>query len=182
MNLPPIPDHAEYRDRLRWSLARIEGWVANADTKATVVLGLDGVLAAALFSLRHALSLNWLGIMIGIVSPAALVWSVACAALAIFPDISQRKREEPRATSIYHFGTVSGMSADEFRTQYRSMSSTHDLRELEHQVYVNSAIARRKFIRLQLSIVGVLVLLLIVAGLGAYGLLVTSHGAVSVHR
>ena len=178
MRLPPVPDDAEYRDRLRWSLARVEGWVNNADGKATIVLGLDGVLAAALFGLRHSLPLNCVGIAVAVVSSVALLWSAACAALAIFPDIAIRRREERKVTSIYHFATVANTSADEFRTQYRSMSSSQDCRELEHQIYVNSRIATRKFARLRLSIIGVLVLLLIVVGLGACGLLATHHASV----
>ena len=182
MNLPPIPDGAEYRDRLRWSLARVEGWVANADTKATIVLGLDGVLAAALFGLHGSLHRNAFGIGLAIISSGALLWSAWWATLAIFPDIAPGRREEENKRSLYHFATVASGDSECFRAKYRGMSDNDELRELEHQVYVNSAIATRKFQRLRRSIGGILVLLVIVVGLGAYGLLAAPPGAVGVHR
>lgn len=154
----------EYRARLQWQLARGEAWITNADTKATISLGLNGAVIATvgilatlggpqLISFVQASALTtWLSGFLA----ASILLSLVTAGLAVTPRFSARN--SPGERSIYHFAVVaSHKSVDTFREHYRSMTSADDLRTLENMVWVNSRVATDKFRYIQWSVRGLIV-------------------------
>ncbi|MCL6596782.1 MAG: DUF5706 domain-containing protein [Firmicutes bacterium] len=137
------------RERLVWHLARVDAWIQNADTKATILLALAGAIIAAVV----AVNANkpepqvWYVVAGGMVVNVLACASVLSSLLAVLPTL----RSPPDDTSLYHFSDVAKWRLEEFRSRYRDMSPDDDLANLSQQVHTNSKIAHRKFVWLRRS-------------------------------
>ncbi|MGB9921110.1 MAG: Pycsar system effector family protein [Moorellales bacterium] len=150
-------------ERLRWQVERGQSWVDNADTKAAILLGLNGVLAGGVFVVDPAvmakfLTKGWFCIVLAASFAVSVGWSCLWAALAVLPNLGKPKS----GGTIFHFVDVQGMSLEEFRVASRKMSPSEEVAALEHQVHALSNIASIKYRRLRQSVFG----LLLGSGLG----------------
>ena len=154
-----ISENASYRERLCWHLTRLDTLTTNADSKSTIVLGLDGAITAAVFTVDSSILINladkyhfvWLlMILLGV----SLCLSMFFATYAIMPQIKTRCSpvNRPSSSSIYHFATVAEMDMENFRKEYRNLNKESDLDNIETMVYICSKIATSKFRKLQLSV------------------------------
>lgn len=161
-SLPPIPNGPEYKERLQWHLARVDSWITNADTKATIILGIDGAILAALIGLHILVSGGRGGLLLLLarfISGVSLFTSMILAASAVLPDIGGGATN-PRERSILHFIPVSSEDIHSFRGEYRALSEDEVVWNLENQIHVNSGIAANKFKKLRASVWALLVFLL----------------------
>lgn len=151
--MEPESDGSAYRQRLLWHLSRVDAWIMNADTKATVILGLNGALVAALIAVDRLtassiLKANWFNASVALLFGSMLFTSVVVSSFALFPRLASGKR----APSLYHFELSTVYDLEGFQRAYRGITPEQDLVLLEQQVYINSSIAARKFRQLQVGV------------------------------
>lgn len=153
-------------ERLRWQLDRAETWVANADGKATVVLGMNGALIAAVFAIDPQIVGDFLaqGLLAKVLA-CALIGAVACSTIQASRTVLPNLGKQETGGSIFHFADVNTMTLDGFSTLSHEMTPILEIRGMEHQVYNVSRIAAHKFQRLRSSVWALIVILIIGVGI-----------------
>ncbi|MEW6049348.1 MAG: Pycsar system effector family protein [Bacillota bacterium] len=144
-------------ERLRWQVRTCEGWIANADAKAAVIVGLNGALVAGLLAggrgaVTGGLAGGWATRACDTVFLAAVAWSILWAGLTVLPNVSGG----PSGGSVSHFAEVVRLSLEDFRKASRALVGLREIEALESQVYVLSRISSLKFRRLRWSIGGLM--------------------------
>lgn len=162
------------RDRLVWHLGRVDDWIQNADTKASILLALDAALfaASAATVFPHLRSGSPRAIWLTLVP---LVVSVFSGLATVLPSLKPRSG----SGSPYFFGYVARQRPAEFRQAYEKMTDETDREALIAQIYESSSIASRKFWWLSLCAWATVAA---TAMLGLQLALVTLHGAPHVGR
>ena len=149
----------QYIQRLYWHLARVDSWISNADTKAMIMLGIDGFGASMGVFLSYNLRVykggGWYLVTLFYVFWGALLVSMLSVICAIMPNIKRLK-----GTSLLHFVPVESLQFPEFQSQYRGITEETYKGFLEEQIYINSKIAASKFRRLRFAIYCFLLVLL----------------------
>lgn len=136
------------------NLDQVIGWIGNADNKALILLAIHGAMIAGAAAIGptaieplHERTANWvLGVaLVPIVAFGICVtWSLILATRAISPDVTTSEQQIGR-NSPFFFGSVAGMTVDEFRTRMCTLN-LHDIEEeLIKNTYVVAGIAGRKF-------------------------------------
>lgn len=122
------------------NLDRLLDWISRLDGKSSLVLGIDtamlGVLAG--FAPRVDLWTVWMAIIAG-VAIGMLAASLCFIYLANYPrTIGPRK-------SLLYFGSIAGMTFNEYQQSFANMSESQFLNDLLEQCHRNSEIITRKF-------------------------------------
>lgn len=150
-------EQQEMLQRLRWQVDRGSTWIDNADTKAAVLLGLNGALIAGVIAadrkiIPSLLSTAGWARLLAAAYVVSVAWSCIWAVLSVLPNLGKPKS----GGSLFHFLDVRDMSLGEFRVLSRKMTFWQEVEALEHQVHTLSTIAANKYIRLRFSIWGLL--------------------------
>jgi len=157
-------DENQYRDRLRWHLQRGEGWISNADSKATVALGLNMAVigvGTALVSVDAAgvvalVQESWFSATLTCAVAISILVSLTAAAMAILPSFG--RENSPGEEALYHFAVVANHAdLDGFRRRYRAIDAHTDLVTLENMVWVNCRVSTAKLKRVRCSVVSFMV-------------------------
>lgn len=167
----PDPVDPEYAWKL---LELVNSWIRQADTKAAAALTGAGLTGATLFNLAHSLTvLNPAIDVVAVLCAAAVVGAAALAGTALLPRLSapNASRATPRLEQIspLYFRHISAHhgGSGEYRQVVRNLlqdtSALAD--EIAGQIWVNAAVATRKFVWANRAIAAFLV------GLAALGVL-----------
>ncbi|CCF85631.1 membrane hypothetical protein [Nitrolancea hollandica Lb] len=140
---------ASYRN-----LDQVIGWIGNADNKALILLAFHGaviaggaaIFPAALQSLLEQLSV-WMRILV--IGPlvafgVCFLVSVLRASRAIVPDVTTSEQSIGQHSPFF-FGSVAGMTLDDFRARMYALDPKSLEEELIKNTYVIAGIAARKF-------------------------------------
>lgn len=125
----------------QWILERNLVWIAAADIKVGVIVGINtamgGGLAAAYNDASHktliVISLSVLASILGALS-------VLYAAMAVLPHVNGPKK------SLMFFGCISAVDREEYLISLKSASEEDFLNDLSRQIHRNAEIARDKYI------------------------------------
>ena len=131
-------------------LQRISVWINNADTKAGILLALNGGLLTLFVSdLENAKNVLGYGVyeVIMLIFLGSLAYSVYCAIRVLLPDITIKSDK-----LLFFFGTIQEIPRNEFVRQFQTQSEVEITVELLDQVHVNATIATNKFQNLKSSI------------------------------
>lgn len=126
----------------------VNDWIRSADTKAEVVLVTDGAIAtvaATVASFTDSFFQSHPAALVaGTVGLVAVVISALFSVAALQPSVSC-----PSESSLIFFGAIRGgfKTANEYEQAVRQVfpDEAQALREISHQVWVNSCIASRKY-------------------------------------
>lgn len=135
-----------------WQIfAQINDWIRFADAKAAALLATGGVLGGLLVSATpHTMSTTPAGIAriaTFTLAVAAVAFSVLMSLLALQPRLGRREN----ATSLIYFDHIARRFRDDAQGFVEALiggrtAATHEYdRDLGHQIWANSRVARRKF-------------------------------------
>lgn len=131
------------------TLERNLGWVRAADAKVPPVFAVDaamlGVLGLRLPSLE---TMSPLVVILWGLSVAALLGSMLCLGLVVFPRLSGPK------DSIIFFGTAARMEEATYIQRLTSQATDNLLNDISRQAFRNAEIAAAKYSHLRLAMIG----------------------------
>ena len=140
----------------RQNLDRVILWIQNADTKASIVLAFNGGLmvflagkvydAKSLFQYAFCSGPLLLLLLCAIFFIAFFCFSIYFALRTLLPSTSPTAKNK-----LMFFGTIAGLSEEEFKKKALSLGEDEALENLVEQTYINSKIARDKFDNLKKS-------------------------------
>lgn len=119
-------------ERLRWQVRTCEGWIANADAKAAVIVGLNGALVAGVLAggrgaVTGGLAGGWATQACDTVFLAAVAWSILWAGLTVLPNVSGG----PSGGSVLEFAEVERLSLEDFRKASRALVGPREIEALD---------------------------------------------------
>lgn len=175
------------KDDIYKNLENINSWINNSDTKASIVLGLNGVILSIIFTndifinkytnifKKVFKNINFSDILyIGftISSIAMLVFGLYKLIKVLVPTLKATLNNS-KPSHNYFGGIASFNSCLEFKTSLNSLSEEDVIDELLSQVYINSIICNNKFKNfrggLKYSLIGfILIIILFTLGLLVY--------------
>lgn len=126
---------------LEASLTRQLGWIAAADSKASLAFAIDTAM---------------LGLLAAVAPKTASAWTVAPAILAsfavlfglatlLFLSIASFPRTQGPKGSVIYFGGIAQRDVAQFETAVETLSEEGYIADLSGQVHRNAEIATRKF-------------------------------------
>lgn len=125
----------------QWILERNLGWIAAADIKVGVIVGINtamgGGLAAAYNDADHK---TLLAVCLTVLASILGVLSVLFAAMAVLPHVNGPKK------SLIFFGCISMLDREEYSLNLKKASEEDLLDDLGRQIHRNAEIAREKYI------------------------------------
>lgn len=125
----------------QWILERNLSWIAAADIKVGVIVGINtamgGGLAAAYNDADHR---ALLAIILTVATSVLGVLSVLFAVMAVLPHLNGPKR------SLIFFGCISALDREEYSACLKGVSEEDLLDDLGRQIHRNAEIARDKYI------------------------------------
>lgn len=139
-------------------LDNINTWIVNSDTKASIILGLIGVLFTIIFS-----NLDFINILIKLINKIfdnilfsdivyliIMLFSIVLFINGIYNLIlvliPKLKINNNNKKSILYFGSICSFeSANEFKHKVYHTKKAELLDDLLNQVYINSGICTKKF-------------------------------------
>lgn len=149
LNTTSVRIEASYRN-----LDQVIGWIGNADNKALILLAFHGaviaggavIVPAALEPLLEQSSVWMRVFVIGLLVAFGVCfsYSVFRAARAIIPDVTTSEQQIGRHSPFF-FGSVAGMTLDDFQTRMCALDPKSVEEELIKNTYVIAGIATRKF-------------------------------------
>ena len=140
----------EQIERAEKTLQRMLDWIARHDTRSAAVLGISLAMLGALSSSIPSPS-HWTGLYGVMLTPRPWA-SVSC-----WPNSCVGSSPRFRATpSLFFFGTVAGLTLQEYQRQFGALDEDGYLEDLLTQCYTNSRILRSKFRSLKRSIIGLM--------------------------
>jgi hypothetical protein len=131
---------------LEANLARLLQWIAAAEARTSVVLGIDTAMLGTL-ALFAPTPKAWstAGAAFASLAVGALGLSLAFLAAASFP------RTQGPARSLLFFNGIAELGSDEYILKTRSLTSGQYLEDLSRQCHRNAQIAAIKFKWIKLS-------------------------------
>lgn len=124
----------------QWILERNLGWIAAADIKAGVIIGvniaLGGGLAAAY---SEAESRPWFVIILAVLAAVLGMLSVFFSAMAVLPHTKAPMH------SLIFFGCIAELDRSEYRQKFEAASENDLLFDLTSQIHRNAEIAYEKY-------------------------------------
>lgn len=138
----------EKNNLLQSKLELVSSWIRNADTKASIVLALDGAVFVYVIKLASGLlrSDGCVSFLLLLLFLGTFVSSVFFAFRTLLPDIKPISKYK-----LWFFGTIASMDKDAFMEQIQSISDEGISKNISEQIYINSTIANRKYHFLRLS-------------------------------
>jgi hypothetical protein len=131
--------------------------IQNADTKASLILGVNAILigmlaalAAERISMVSDYSHNTPALLSALLLGVALLLLGASVYFALMVTRPAMKRA--RDGGLFYFSTIQSLSHDEFIERFEAMSPQQVRRDLLSQVYTLAGITRRKFQRSAVSL------------------------------
>ena len=175
------------KDDIYKNLENINGWINNSDTKASIVLGLDGVMLSIIFTNDIFVSnyinifknvfksinfsdILYIGFTIG--SIVMLIFGLYKLIQVLVPTLKINFNNS-KPSHIYFGSIASFNSCSEFKFSIKKLSEEDIMDNLLNQVYINSLICNNKFNNfktgLKHSLIGfVLIIILFILGLLVY--------------
>ncbi len=176
-------DHPYSIDYLQTTLDRIIGFVNSCDVKASIVLGIFGIVVGGLLSDSVlVILLSNLNLAIGsdgFFAPIYLVFfilsslSILTGLFFLISAISAKTKLSKKDSKIYFVDIAENASEKEYKEKLVPLSETDVTDDLISQIYINSKICTRKYKRYNLGLItlaiGVVVFLLV--NLATYNIL-----------
>ena len=127
-------------------------WIRASDAKMPPLAILNAAMLAALVALAPPIEC-WT--LLWAVFGGIYICALACVLLSliysIFPRMGGAKR------SVIYFGSIGRMSARSYRRTVRRISDEDYFSDLAEQCYRNAEIARKKFFRVQVATIAVII-------------------------
>lgn len=125
---------------LEASLSRLLSWVAAAEARISLVLGLDTAMLGALAVFAPKPQLWTIAASsFGAIAVTALALSLGSLALATFP-----RTDGPKKSLIFFTG-IANRDSDQFHQEMKSLSVSQYIEDLSRQCHRNAEIAECKF-------------------------------------
>ena len=138
-----------------WEIHKLScEWVRFADSKASIILATQGLIATVaipqVMPLAEPLVRNWQVITLIILAVLSAGWSGLSAILAIVPRLKGRTKDAaaiPTSCIFFEHIAKNHKNASLFATSVSPIVSDTRLiqKELSHQIWANSLVATRKF-------------------------------------
>lgn len=133
-------DNKERIDAAKWILERNLGWIAAADIKAGVIIGINTALGGGLAAAYNEADSRTCFVIILTVLAAVLgILSIFLSAMAVRPHTKGPKR------SLVFFGCIAQLERAEYCEKFGSVSEEELLSDLASQIHRNAEIACDKY-------------------------------------
>lgn len=140
------------RARAEKSLSQMIDWIGRHDSRSAGLMGITvammGALSAATPSFKQWSSLFTFALALTAMGFGAVLYQLMRGQIP-----RMRKGGKP---SLSFFGTVAGMSQDDFRTRFIALTEDEYLEDILNQCYVNARILRSKFRCLRRGLIALL--------------------------
>jgi len=136
----------------------IDGWVNNADLKATTVLLFNGAIITILSAkfpdikkvIMQASCTNYFSTFILILSSLYLI-TFGISLFYVFKTLKPDVRS--RTSSLFFFGSIASMSSGDFVKKMTALKESEARKMLSEQIHTNSTITTNKFRTVNNSVV-----------------------------
>lgn len=140
------------RERAEKSLSQMIDWIGRHDSRSAGLMGITVAMMGALSAATPPLK-QWNTLFTGVLLLAAVGFGLVLYQL-MRGQIPRLRTGRP---SLSFFGTVAGMSQEDFRSRFVAMTEDEYLDDILNQCYVNARILRSKFRCLRRGLVALLV-------------------------
>lgn len=124
----------------QWILERNLGWIAAADIKAGVIIGINAALGGGLAAAyNEADSRTCFVIILSVLAAVLGMLSVFFSAMAVLPHTNGPKR------SLVFFGCIAQLERSEYCEKFGAVSEEELLSDLTSQIHRNAEIACDKY-------------------------------------
>lgn len=140
------------RDQLWKILESIQAQIRAFDTKAQIVIGINGVMAGFVLTSTQKVSettaditVGWVGVVSLIFSLCALAAAACSLFFAIYTIVARFKENQPR--SLTFFGHIADAFGEDYETCARTYSQMTDEQfsnQVSYQILTNSGICAKK--------------------------------------
>jgi Family of unknown function (DUF5706) len=135
-----------------------QAWTASVDIKASIVLVVEGAIAAAagrslMVSGGVLHGAHGLHLAIAITAVTLLSCSVGAALWVVFPRLERRGSGATTNPGLIYFGHLRDRSVDEIDAALAGLDQDEERHELARQLQVTASVAWRKHFWLQASLI-----------------------------
>lgn len=148
---PQTPPTATPDTEQAWRiLFLVNDWIKHAETKLSVALGAAGVTAGVLYNFvldnRDA---DLIFMVIAAVCGTSIIFSLTSAMIGLSPVLKLPRANSTEANPLF-FGEIASLYTSDFSGYAAALATLSEtpgdeMRQLGRQIFVNSAVARRKY-------------------------------------
>ncbi|MFD3405248.1 Pycsar system effector family protein [Kribbella sp. NPDC058693] len=146
-NKEPVVEVVSVGTEQAWKMLDVvTGWVRASEVKATAALAADGVIGGAVFNLTKDVVLDTAEIVLIICCLVSVLASGLCAGACLIPRLWVR--ENPQNLIYFNHVARRYTRYDDYRSVFQALvvDESRLVDEISAQAWVNSRIARRKFL------------------------------------